>query len=176
LNDPRRYSVGDLTVDEGQSRVTRAGVDLPLPKLSFDMLVALARAAPNVLSLDALMDQVWQGLVVSPETVSQRVKLLRDALGDDPKDPRYIVGVRGRGYRLCAPVVEIEPTVESASLAALMNWLISNSRLGLNARYLLEGSVQSASGRLRVTARLVDAQSGVDMWSMHFDRAHEESH
>jgi DNA-binding winged helix-turn-helix (wHTH) protein len=40
------------------------------------------------------MDNVWPGVVASPETVSQRVKLLCDAIGDDPKTPRYINGLR----------------------------------------------------------------------------------
>src|SRR5256885_12309456 len=40
-----------------------------LPNLSFQLLVALVRAAPNVLSNESLMTQVWPGLVVSPETV-----------------------------------------------------------------------------------------------------------
>jgi TolB-like protein/Flp pilus assembly protein TadD len=47
---------------------------------------------------------VWTGLVITPETISQRVKLVRDALGDDPHAPRYIAGVRGRGYRMVATV------------------------------------------------------------------------
>ncbi len=50
------------------------------------------------------MTQVWPGLVVSPETVSKRVNLLREALGDDAREPRYITGVRSRGYRLIASV------------------------------------------------------------------------
>ena len=96
------FIVGDLHVDVGQQRVTRAGSDIPLPNLSFRLLVALVRAAPNVLSNDALMTHVWPGLVVSPETVNKRVNLLREALGDDPRKPRYIAGVRSRGYRLIA--------------------------------------------------------------------------
>lgn len=218
--EPRRYTIGDLSVDEGQSRVSRAGVDLPLPKLSFDMLVALSRAAPNVMSIDALMEQVWPGLVVSPETVSQRVKLLRDALGDDRRNARYIVGVRGRGYRLCvqprperslvtaAPprsiavlpfenlgstpadhVVSLGVPEAVLHLLASLNEVIVIARRSsfayqgsrdargigqaLHARYLLEGSVQSAGGRLRVTARLIDAPSNADIWSTRFDCARE---
>jgi len=98
------FIVGDLLVDVGQQRVTRAGSDIGLPNLSFQLLVALVRAAPNVLSNESLMTQVWPGLVVSPETVSKRVNLLREALGDDPREPRYITGVRSRGYRLIASV------------------------------------------------------------------------
>ena len=101
------YVVGDLTVDVGQQRVARAGSDIGLPNLSFQLLVALVRAAPNVLSNESLMTQVWPGLVVSPETVSKRVNLLREALGDDPREPRYITGVRSRGYRLIASVSRV---------------------------------------------------------------------
>lgn len=70
---------------------------ITLPKLSYDLLLALVRAAPNLISLDELMRLVWPGVIASPETVSQRVKLLRDALQDDPRQPRYIAGLRGRG-------------------------------------------------------------------------------
>src|SRR6188768_3120679 len=81
------YQLDDLIVDTGCMSVTRDGLELPLPKLSFDLLVALIKAAPSVVSQDELMDGVWPGLVVGPETVSQRIKLLRDSLGDDPKMP-----------------------------------------------------------------------------------------
>jgi len=91
------FVVGDLYLDVGQQRVTRAGSDIALPNLSFQLLVALVRAAPNVLSNESLMTQVWPGLVVSPETVNKRVNLLREALGDDSREPRYITGVRSRG-------------------------------------------------------------------------------
>jgi len=47
---PGTFIVGDLYVDVGQQRVTRAGSDIALPNLSFQLLLALVRAAPNVLS------------------------------------------------------------------------------------------------------------------------------
>jgi TolB-like protein/Tfp pilus assembly protein PilF len=53
---------------------------------------------------------------VTPETIVQRVKLLRSALGDNPHAPRYIEGVRGRGYRVIAevrPLAERQATPES---------------------------------------------------------------
>lgn len=102
--DSEVFLVGDLRVDVGQQRVTRAGIKITLPDLSFQLLLALIRVAPNVLSNDLLMARVWPGLIVSPETVAKRVNLLREALGDDAKDPRYIAGVRNRGYRLVAAV------------------------------------------------------------------------
>src|ERR1700675_361512 len=98
------FIAGDLHVDVGLQRVTRAGINITLPDLSFQLLLALIRVAPNVLSNDLLMARVWPGQIVSPETVAKRVNLLREALGDEAKDPRYIAGVRSRGYRLVAPV------------------------------------------------------------------------
>ena len=79
--DSEVFLVGDLRVDVGQQRVTRPDMDLALPNLSFQLLVALIRVAPNVLSYDLLMARVWPGLVVSPETLSKRVNLLRPASG-----------------------------------------------------------------------------------------------
>lgn len=102
------FVVGDLRVDVGQQRVTRSGIEIALPNLSFRLLIALIRGAPNVQSLDALMERVWPGLIVSPETVNKRATLLREALGDDAKEPRYISAVRGRGYRLIAEVRRAE--------------------------------------------------------------------
>ena len=117
--EPGGYRVGDLLLDIGRQQVTRDGTELPLSQLSFGLLLALVRAAPSVVTFDQLMERVWPSLVVSQETVSQRVKLVRDALGDDSQAPRYIGGVRGRGYRMVArvsPVIAVpepEPPLES---------------------------------------------------------------
>ncbi len=102
---PPRFRVGDLEVDLGKAEVTRGEEKIALPKLSFDLLCALINAAPAIVTNDELLEQVWPGLQVSPESVAQRVKLLRSAIGDDSQQPRYILGVRGRGYRLI-PAVE----------------------------------------------------------------------
>ena len=102
---PPRFRIDDLEVDVGRAEVTRGDEKLALPKLSFDLLCVLIKAAPAIVTNDDLLQQVWPGLQVSPESVAQRVKLLRSAIGDDSQQPRYILGVRGRGYRLI-PAVE----------------------------------------------------------------------
>jgi transcriptional activator of cad operon len=129
-----RFLVGDLLVDAGQQRVVRNDIDIALPNLSFRLLLALIRAAPNVLSNDELMERVWPGLVVSPETVNKRVKLLRDALGDDAQEPRYVVAIRSRGYRLVAAVTaatSVAAAVETPAAAP------SGSTAGLRADRIL---------------------------------------
>ena len=102
------YGLDDLVIDVGTAQVHRNGQPVPLPRLSFDLLIALIKAAPSLVTVDELMDRVWPGVVVSAETVSQRVKLLRIALGDDARQPRYIAVSRGRGYRIVAPVTRLD--------------------------------------------------------------------
>lgn len=111
--DSRHLRIADLEVDVARAIVRRGATELSLPRLSFDLLLALAEVAPAVATTDMLLQRVWPGLVVNPETVSQRVKLLRAALGDDPRQPRYLMVVRGRGYRLL-PEVEWLPDESAA--------------------------------------------------------------
>jgi DNA-binding winged helix-turn-helix (wHTH) protein len=105
---PTRWRVSDLVLDVRRQRVWREAQEIPLPKLSYDLFVELIRRAPEVASNEDLMKAVWPGLIVTPETVSQRVKLLRNALGDESRTPRYIGSLRARGYHLVPPVESLE--------------------------------------------------------------------
>ena len=109
-----KYRVADLLIDVGLREVTRADERIDVGRLTFELLLALVEQAPNVLSHDEIIDRVWQGRATSPETVTQRVKLLRDALSDDAEKPRYIALVRGQGYRLlppCQRIADVESVV-----------------------------------------------------------------
>jgi TolB-like protein len=99
------FRLGDLDLDVDQHRLTRQGLDLKLSKLNYRLLHVLASAAPALVTKKELANRVWSGRMVSPETVAQRIKLLRDALHDDAQSPRYIEVVRGQGYRWI-PAVE----------------------------------------------------------------------
>ena len=117
-----RYLVGDLVLDTGRHEVIRDGAPLELPKLSYRLLRTLVEASPNVLTHDELVKGVWDDRIVSPETVTQRVKLLRQKLGDDAADPRYIRVVRGTGYALI-PDVESLPSESSGVARGLVSEL-----------------------------------------------------
>jgi TolB-like protein/DNA-binding winged helix-turn-helix (wHTH) protein/Tfp pilus assembly protein PilF len=100
------YRIGDLVLDTGRQELRRGAEPIHLGPLSYRLLLALVEAAPNVVSHDALANAVWDGRPVSPETISQRAKLLREAIGDDAHHPRYVELLRGRGYRLIPPVAQ----------------------------------------------------------------------
>ena len=101
------FQVGDLLVNPAQRRVMRGALKIALPRLSFDLLLCLARHAPAVVTMDQLLTEVWSEVVVGDETVKQRVSMLRQSLGESSGEPVYLESVRGIGYRLiptvCAP-------------------------------------------------------------------------
>lgn len=141
---PTLLALDDLRVDLARQRVERAGVVLDVGGLSFQLLRYLLAQGDRVVGFDELIEQVWAPAHVNEETVTQRVKLLRQALGDDGRRPRYIRSVRGRGYQLCsaprpapagagtaAPAVRRRPrtawllaAAAFAAAAALGAWLL----------------------------------------------------
>jgi TolB-like protein/DNA-binding winged helix-turn-helix (wHTH) protein len=86
------------------------------------LLVCLAEHAGEVVSIDALLDQVWAGVFVSQDSVYQAVASLRRLLGDDSKQPTYIETVPRLGYRLVAEVSPwADPPVTPTSNSAASN-------------------------------------------------------
>ena len=79
---PERYRVGDLTVDVASGVVKRGDYPVLLSRLTFDLLVALVRRAPDTVRREELLATVWPNEFVGDDTLSQRVRLLREALGD----------------------------------------------------------------------------------------------
>ncbi len=103
-HNPIRYQIDDLILDTGTHTLTRNGEELPLTRLSFELFTVLVGHAPQLVTQDDLLTEVWGNAVVSDEALKQRIKVLRQSLGDPIHTPRYIASVRGVGYRLVAPV------------------------------------------------------------------------
>lgn len=90
----------DLVLDLKRHTASRAGARLDLTKTEFELLRVLLEAGGTVLTRQELLDRVWgDDYFGGSNTVDVHVKTLRHKLGDDPKSPRYIVTVRGIGYR-----------------------------------------------------------------------------
>ncbi len=107
------FRFDDITLDVDRCRVTRGDARIQVGKLTYELLLILAEAAPRVVTQNELVERLWGGRFVSPGTVKQRVMLLRQALSDDADHPRYLEVIRGQGYRL---IPDVEPlTADSPS-------------------------------------------------------------
>src|SRR5688572_5892343 len=145
---PTRFRLDDLIIDLTRQRVTRADVVLDVAGLSFRLLACLLRRGVDVVPFDTLIAEVWAPAVVNEETVTQRVKLLRQALGDDGRQPRYVRSVRGRGYQLCAMPEALADSVAATATAAASPLLRSRAWLALPVVLALTlGVVAAMRGR-----------------------------
>jgi DNA-binding response OmpR family regulator len=101
---PGPVTVGDLHVDIAARRARLDGEELQLSRKEFDLLAELIRNAGRVVTREQLMDRVWdENWFGSTKTLDVHVRWLRQKLGDDPSEPRYLHTVRGVGFRFTAP-------------------------------------------------------------------------
>ena len=93
-------TIGDLAIDVTAHQVQRAGRQIALTRLEFDLLVALAKEPGRVFSRDALLSEVW-GYRHSTDTrlVNVHVQRLRAKIEHDAERPEIVVTVRGVGYK-----------------------------------------------------------------------------
>ena len=93
-------TIGDLAIDVTAHQIQRAGKQIALTRLEFDLLVALAKEPGRVFSRDALLSEVW-GYRHSTDTrlVNVHVQRLRAKIEHDAERPEIVVTVRGVGYK-----------------------------------------------------------------------------
>jgi DNA-binding response OmpR family regulator len=93
--------IGDLVIDPAAREVLLAGEPVELTRLEFDLLEALSERPRVVLSRRQLLERVWGADWYGDEhLVDVHIANLRHKLGDDPRQPRHILTVRGVGYRM----------------------------------------------------------------------------
>ena len=103
-NAAQRLNVGEWSVDPATNDISRGDERVHLEPKVVDLLLALAGHAGQVVSREELLSQVWPGVVVGDDVLTQGVIKLRKALGDASGEPTYIQTIPKRGYRLIAEV------------------------------------------------------------------------
>jgi DNA-binding response OmpR family regulator len=97
------HAFGDVEVDLTKGEVRRGGQPVEVTLTEFKLLTALIRHRGRVLSRQQLLDEAWgPGFVLSDRAVDNHVVNLRRKIEPDPAEPRYLISVRGLGYRLDA--------------------------------------------------------------------------
>jgi TolB-like protein/DNA-binding winged helix-turn-helix (wHTH) protein len=99
-----KLRIGAWCVDPKAGRISRDGEVQAVEARTMRLLTCLAERPGETRSINELLDRVWAGVIVTPDSVYQAITSLRRLLGDDPKRPEYIVTVPRQGYRLVAPV------------------------------------------------------------------------
>ena len=106
-----------FTLDPADRRLRRGEEPVELNARYLDALALLVREAGRLVSKDRFMGEVWRGVPVTDEALTQCIKTLRRQLGDDAARPRFIETVPKHGYRFIAPVEWVgEAAGQSAAL------------------------------------------------------------
>lgn len=91
---------GDIEVDVERHTVKRTGKSVELTPKEFDLLVLLVKGQGIVYSRDHILNKVWGfDYAGDTRTVDVHISWLRKKLEDNPTKPRYILTVRGTGYK-----------------------------------------------------------------------------
>lgn len=91
---------GELELDAARHRVTKNGREIALSLREYELLYELMKHPGRVLTREILLNRVWQtDFVGDTRTVDVHVRYLRQKIEDEPESPRYILTVRGVGYR-----------------------------------------------------------------------------
>lgn len=112
------FLLADWEVEPATGWIRRGESQQKLEPRVMDLLVVLARQPGVVLSREELEAQVWSDMVVGYDALSSAIIKLRKALGDDPHQPQFIETLPKKGYRLIAPVAEIDTTAGDTGPAA----------------------------------------------------------
>ena len=96
--------IGNVEIDQISHTILRNNEVIPLTRLEFDLLVALAKEPGRVFTREALLSEVW-GYRPATDTrlVNVHIQRLRSKVENDPENPEIILTVRGVGYKAGKP-------------------------------------------------------------------------
>src|ERR671910_802017 len=101
---PGGFRFDRFLLDPRDRRLRRDDVPVELNARYLDALALLVREQGRLVSKDRFLEEVWHGVPVTDEALTQCIKTLRRQLGDDAARPRFIETVPKHGYRFIAAV------------------------------------------------------------------------
>ena len=106
----------DFELDLRALELRRSGQPLKLERIPMELLLLLIERRGQLITRDEIVLRIWGKDVFldTDNSINAAIRKIRQVLGDDAEEPRYVQTVTGRGYRFIAPVVEITPPEPAA--------------------------------------------------------------
>ena len=108
----QQFLIGQLTFDSGSRELCSATERLYLEPQAYQLLSLFIAAAQGQLSRDQMIEQLWDGRVVSESAINRAVSLLRKALSQLDASQPYLETLPKVGYRLLVPVTRVPAVAE----------------------------------------------------------------
>ena len=102
------YEFAGFRLDARNHKLYRqsSGTLVHLTPKAAELLILFVQNRGRLLTKNEILDTVWTGLIVEESNLSQTIFLLRKALGDDPKEPHFVLTIPNRGYQFISAVNE----------------------------------------------------------------------
>jgi DNA-binding winged helix-turn-helix (wHTH) protein len=114
-----RIVFSDFCLDLSSHQLSQGGKERHLEPKAFDLLALLVSRRPEALAKGEIQERLWPGTFVSESSLTGLVTQIRHALGDEPKEARFLRTVHGFGYAFCGAVAEdAAPPAPKAGTAA----------------------------------------------------------
>lgn len=114
MTKPHRF--GAFELDVANRRLSKDGEAVELSARYFDALVLMVTEPGRLITKDRFLDEVWRGVPVTDEALTQCIRSLRRALGDEAGRPRFIETVPKHGYRFVAEVARGDTTARASGV------------------------------------------------------------
>jgi DNA-binding winged helix-turn-helix (wHTH) protein len=109
------FAFEGFVLDTRERRLVAGEEPVELNARYLDALALLVRDCGKLIPKDQFLDEVWRGVPVTDEALTQCIKTLRRKLGDDANRPRFIETIPKHGYRFIAPVEVFDPENAAAN-------------------------------------------------------------
>lgn len=137
------YRFGAFELDGSERRLSLSGVPVDCHGRYLDALLLLVGEAGRLVTKERFFNEVWRGVPVTDEALTQCIRSLRRTLGDDAQAPRFIETVPKHGYRFVAAVQRSGPTRPADRQAAVAEppwpWLVGAGTVGAGLAGLVGG-------------------------------------
>jgi len=110
-----QYQFADCLMDVERHEFFRGGNLIPVEPQVFDLLHLLVRNVGDLVTQDHLIQEVWQGRIISDSTIAARMNAARKAVGDSGKEQRIIKTVPRRGFQMIASVRKTQKTNDQST-------------------------------------------------------------
>jgi DNA-binding winged helix-turn-helix (wHTH) protein len=123
---PVRVTFGEVTLDTDSRQVFRGAREVRVSPKALDLLRLLVSSRPRALTKKELLERLWPATYVSETSLATLIREVREALGDDARNPQYVRTVHRFGYAFCAAATEV-PEIERVKAAGFGCWLVWES-------------------------------------------------
>ena len=119
---PHAITIGELTIDPDGCRAFKNGKDLELTAKEFEILHDLAQNRGRVISRERLYERIWgEDSFGCDNTMMVHIRHLREKIEDNPATPKYIITMKGLGYKLVNPYeryMEVESVASDSCIVS----------------------------------------------------------